>query len=97
MSSINWPDFVIKVQNVENLSGEEKRVLLAVVAMIDRDTASRGELTQGEIGAVVRMTQPSVSATLKSLVTRGFLTKDDAPRGNHKTYGFGKKLNMFTT
>lgn len=86
------PDLVIKILQAseDRLSGEEKRVLLAVVAKMEVE--NHGQLTGKEIGKIVDMTQPSVSATLTALVERGFLTKENAPRGNLRVYGPGKKL-----
>ncbi|MGH2507896.1 MAG: MarR family transcriptional regulator [Ktedonobacteraceae bacterium] len=90
---MQWPQFVLKVLGTKRLSGEEKRVLLAVAAKID--PRRKGALTQSEIGDVVGMTQPSVSATVTSLEAKGYLTKEDAKRGKHKIYGLGGKLRKF--
>jgi DNA-binding MarR family transcriptional regulator len=93
---IDLPTVILKTLKTDEskLSGEESRVLLAVVALIERKNPAdhRIELTQTEIGNTVRMTQPSVSATIASLVEGKFLTKEDAPRGRHKVYGLGEKL-----
>ena len=92
---MQWPQFVLKVLSTKKLSGEEKRVLLAIAAKIDPHR--KGALTQSEIGDVVGMTQPSVSATVTSLETQGYLTKEDAKRGKHKVYGLGEKLRGLAT
>ena len=87
------PRFVVRVLKTDKLSGEEQRVLLAVVALMEQE--NHGQLTQREIGAVTGMTQPAVSATLSSLVDNDFLTKENAPRGNLRVYGFGPKLARY--
>jgi|GEM_PF-6196899 len=87
------PNLVIRILQTEKLSGEEKRVLMSVVALMEVE--QHGQLTGKEIGKVSQMTQPSVSATLKGLVDGDFLTKENAPRGNLKVYGYGKKLTPF--
>ena len=87
------PKLVIRILQTEKLSGEEKRVLMSVVALMEVE--QHGQLTGKEIGKVSQMTQPSVSATLKGLVDRNFLTKENAPRGNLKIYGYGEKLKPF--
>lgn len=90
------PKLVIKILKAseDHLSGEEKRVLLAVVAKIEVE--KHGELTGKEIGEIADMSQPAVSATLTALVEREFLTKKKAPRGNLRIYGPGKKLLPYT-
>ena len=45
---MQWPGFIWKVLGTETLSGEEKRVLLAMSARIAPE--KKGELTQTEIG-----------------------------------------------
>lgn len=92
---MDWKNFTLKLLRDDMLSGEEKRVLQAVVALID--PRNRAALTQREIGEIVGMTQPSVSATLSSLVEKRFLTKESAKRGNHKIYGFGQKLQKLVS
>lgn len=87
------PTFVVRVLKSNKLSGEEQRVLLATVALMEKE--NHGQLTQREIGAVTGMSQPAVSATLSSLVNNCFLTKENAPRGNLKVYGFGEKLAQY--
>lgn len=87
------PRFVVRVLSSSKLSGEEQRVLLATVALIEKE--NHGQLTQREIGAVTGMSQPAVSATLSTLVNRSFLTKEKAPRGNLRVYGFGEKLAKY--
>lgn len=86
------PNLVIKILETseDRLSGEEKRVLLAVVAKMEVE--KHGQLTGKEIGKIADMSQPAVSATLTALIDRDFLTKEKAPRGNLRIYGYGKKL-----